>query len=278
MRTIALWSPLPGGSGTTALAASLPLVMALEFKVRTLLLHGGAAGERVEQAFSLKRQSMDHSMITFQDHGWSAVERLAASGRLKPENICDYTAPILPERLDLLGASHVHKPEGDDQQGRLMEQVLKTASRGYDLIVADAGNGKPSSIDRQILRTADLILIGLNQNMRSLEDFFQSEQLDGVFQEKAVGFVVGRYDRSSHCTVQNIKRRFALKGIVEGIPYSSEFTDAWNHRSIQPCIYRGRGGAGRKRESPLYQALRCTALAAAEQLGLPSSDYSERGA
>lgn len=278
MRTIALWSPLPGGSGITALAASLPLVIALEFKVRTLLLHGGAAGERVEQAFSLKRQSIDYSMVTFQDNGWSAVERLAASGRLKPENICDYTAPLLPERLDLLGASHEPKPESDDQKGRLMEQVLKTAVRGYDLIIADAGNGKPGSVDRQILKAADLILIGLNQNIRSLENFFQSEHLDGVFQGKAVGFVIGRYDKFSHCTLQNIKRRFALKGMVEAIPYSSEFTDAWNNRSIQPCIYRGRGGAGRKRESPLYQALRNTAFAAAEQLGLPSSDYSERGA
>lgn len=278
MRTIALWSPLTSGSGTTALAASLPLVLAMEFKVKTLLLHGGAARERVEQAFSLKKQPLDHSLVTFQDHGMNAVERLAASGRLMPENIRDYTTPLLPERLDLLAAGRELKSGSDDAYGQLVSQVLVTAVRGYDVIVADAGNGRPSGVDRQILKAADLIFIGLNQNMRSLETFFESEQMQGVFQGKAVGFVIGRYDRHSHCTIQNIKRRFGVKGIFEGIPYCSEFTDAWNMRSVQAYIQRGRGGMDRKRETPLYRALRSTAFAAAEQMGLPSSGYSERGA
>ncbi|UNK20854.1 hypothetical protein MNQ98_12920 [Paenibacillus sp. N3/727] len=278
MKTIALWSPLTSGSGTTALAASLPIVLAMEFKVKTLLLHGGAAGERVEQAYSLKKQPLDHSLVTFQDHGMNAVERLAASGRLMPENIRDYTSPLLQDRLDLLAAGREPKLESDDTHGRLMSQVLETAVRGYDVIVADAGNGRANSVDRQILRAADLILIGLNQNIRSLEKFFESDQMQGVFQGKDIGFVIGRYDRHSHCTLQNVKRRFGVKGIFEGIPYCSEFTDAWNMRSVQACIQRGKGGMDRKRESPFYRALRSTGFAAAEQIGLPSSGYSERGA
>ncbi|WP_106767762.1 hypothetical protein [Paenibacillus faecalis] len=278
MKTIALWSPLPSGSGATALAASLPLVLATEFKAKTLLLHGGAAWERVEQAFSLPKEPLDHSITTFQDHGMSAVERLAASGRLMPENIRDYTTSLLSERLDLLVAGREHKLASDDTYGHLMSQVLETAARGYDVIVADAGNGLPGVVDRQILKAADLIFIGLNQNVRSLEMFFENERMQEVCRGKAVGFVIGRYDRHSHCTIQNMKRRFGVKGIFEGIPYCSQFTDAWNMRSVQAYIQRGRGGVGRKRESPFYKALRRTAFAAAEQLGLPSSGYAERGA
>lgn len=278
MRTIALWSPLPSGSGITALAASLPVVMALEFKLKTLLLHGGESGGRVEQAYSLHSQSLDHSLVTFQDHGMSAVDRLAASGRLMPENIRDYTASLLPERLDLLGGSRETKSESVETLPCLMTQVIETAVRGYDLIVADAGNGTPNAVDQAILNAADLILVGINQNLRSLEMIFENELLLDVIQGKPSGMIIGRYDRSSHCTVQNVKRRFGVKGILEGIPYCSQLTDAWNTRTVLTCIQRGRGGMDRKRESPLYQALRSTSLAAVEQLGLPSAGYSERGA
>lgn len=278
MKTIALWSPLPSGSGTTALAATLPLVLTLEFKLKTLLLHGGASGERVEQAYSLRRQPLDHSLVTFQDHGMSAVERLAASGRLLPENIRDYTTSLLPERLDLLEGSREMNLVYAGKQDGLMTQVIDTAIRGYDVIVADAGNGQPSTVDREILNDADLILVGLNQNLRSLESFLEHGMMFDCLQDKEIGIVIGRYDRLSHCTIQNVKRRFGVKGIVEGIPYCSQLTDAWNMRAVQGYIQRGRGGMDRKRESRLYQALRNTALASAEQLGLPSSGYTERGA
>ena len=53
MSLIAVWSPLKSGSGSTMLASSLPIVLALEYPVKVLLAHGGHAGERVEQAFPL---------------------------------------------------------------------------------------------------------------------------------------------------------------------------------------------------------------------------------
>lgn len=278
MRTIALWSPLPSGSGTTALAASLPLILALEFKLNTLVLHGGASGERVEEAYPLHTQSLDHSLAAFQDQGMNAVERLASSGRLMPENLGDYTASLIPNRLDLLGGRRQVMSDSERNTSKLMTQVIKTAVRGYDVIVADAGNGKPNMEDREILNAADLILVGLNQNLRSLERVFENELMREIIQDKASGIIIGRYDQTSHCTLQNIKRRFGLNGILESIPYCSQLTDAWNMRTVQVCVQRGRGGMDRKRESPLYHALRCTALAAAEQLGLPSSGYTERGA
>lgn len=278
MKTIALWSPLPSGSGITALGATLPLVLALEFRLKTLLLHGGGSGERVEQAFSLRKHSLDNTLVTFQDHGMSAVERLATSGRLLPENFRDYTASILPDRMDFLEGSKESNSESSVKHEGLMSQIIETAIRGYDVIVADAGNGQPDVMDREILMAADLILIGVNQNLRSLEKILEHGAIFDCLQGKEIGFVIGRYDRSSHCTIQNLKRRFGIKGMVEGIPYCSQLTDAWNMRSVQSCIQRGRGGGERKRETPLYYALRHTALASVERLGLPSTGYTERGA
>ncbi|KKO55516.1 hypothetical protein [Paenibacillus sp. DMB20] len=280
MSLITVWSPLPGGTGSTALAASLPVVLAAEFKVKCLLLHGGKAGERVEQAYSLRKEPLDHSIATFQDEGMSALERLAASGRLTPDNLRDYTIPLLPDKLDLLSAHPNPWAMGDDRRCRLLDQIIRTASRSYDVIVADAGNGFPNAADRKLLGSSKLVLFGLTQNLRSLEGCFEQKAITEMnIREETVGYVVGRYDRNSHCTLQNMKRRFGLKGMLEGVPYCTEIANAWNSRNLQSCILRARGGGDRRRVTPYVQAVRNIAFAAAERLGLPAaSGFTERGA
>lgn len=281
MGLITVWSPLPGGTGSTALAASLPVALAAEFKVKCLLLHGGKAGERVEQAYSLRKEPLDHSIATFQDEGMSALERLAASGRLTPDNLRDYTVSLLPDKLDLLSAHPNPFVMGDDRRRSLMAQIIRTASRSYDVIVADAGNGHPNAEDRMLLDSSKLVLIGLNQNLRSLEGCLDHKsKMEMDIPDEKVGYIVGRYDRNSHCTLQNIKRRFGLKGMLEGVPYCTEIANAWNSRNLQSSILRGRGGGDRRRITPYFQAVRSIAFAAAERLGLPaaSSGFAERGA
>ncbi|MGO4790246.1 hypothetical protein AB4124_22795 [Paenibacillus sp. 2KB_20] len=277
MSLIAVWSPLKSGSGSTMLASSLPIVLALEYQVKVLLAHGGHAGERVEQAFTYKQEALDY-MTAFQDTGMDALERLRASGRLSPENVRNYTLPLLSDRLDLLcgpkpmsaDAIHATGNAEDRKQAELMTRVMESSKRSYDITVADAGNGVPGAADRAILQAADLIVVGLNQNLHILESAIEQERLPPEVSDKACFYIVGKYDRDSHCTLQNIKRRFGIKTTVLGVPYCSGMTDAWNMRSVMPYMQRSRGGADLKRMSSLYNAVRNLADAVAEQLGLPA--------
>lgn len=284
MSLIAVWSPLKSGSGSTMLASSLPIVLAFEYQVKVLLAHGGHAGERVEQAFTYKQESLDY-MTAFQDTGMDALERLRASGRLNPENVRNYTLPLLSNRLDLLcgpkpmSADDIHAPinEGDGKQAELMTRVMESSKRSYDVTVADAGNGAPGAADGAILRAADLIVVGLNQNLHVLESELNQVRLPPEVKDKACLYIVGKYDRESHCTLQNIKRRFGIKTMVLGVPYCSGMTDAWNMRSVMSYMQRSRGGADLKRRSSLYDAVRNLADAAAEHLGLPSGGSKAGG-
>lgn len=277
MSLIAVWSPLKSGSGSTMLASSLPIVLALEYQVKVLLAHGGHAGERVEQAFTYKQEALDY-MTAFQDTGMDALERLRASGRLSPENVRNYTLPLLSDRLDLLcgpkpmsaDAIHATGNAEDRKQAELMTRVMESSKRSYDITVADAGNGVPGAADRAILQAADLIVVGLNQNLHILESVIEQERLPPEVSDKTCLYILGKYDRDSHCTLQNIKRRFGIKTTVLGVPYCSGMTDAWNMRSVMPYMQRSRGGADLKRMSSLYNAVRNLADAVAEQLGLPA--------
>jgi len=276
MSLIAVWSPLSSGSGSTMLAASLPIVLTMEYQVKVLIAHGGCAGERVEQAFAFKQESLDY-ITAFQDTGMDALERLKVSGRLNPENVRNYTLPLLSDRLDLLRGPKFYAAQEVDTErlqeneagANLMCSVLESSKRSYDVTIVDAGNGLPGAVDRAILQAADLVVVGLNQNLHKLEEELELHGLPPELRDKYCLYMVGKYDRESNCTMQNIRRRFGLKTMVLGVPYSSGMTDAWNTRSVLAYIQRSRGGPDAKRVNSLYYAIRNAADAAAEQLGFP---------
>lgn len=284
MSLIAVWSPLSSGSGGTMLAASLPIVLTMEYQVKVLIAHGGCAGERVEQAFTFKQESLDY-ITAFQDTGMDALGRLKVSGRLNPENVRNYTLPLLSDRLDLLRGPKLYAAQEVDNEGaeekkaraNLMSSVLESSKRSYDVTVIDAGNGFPGVVDRAILQSADLVVVGLNQNLHKLEEELEQQRLPPELRDKQCLYMIGRYDRESNCTLQNIKRRFGLKTMVFGVPYSSGMTDAWNTRSVLAYIHRSRGGTEAKRVNSLYDAIRNAADAAAEQLGLPTGGSKAGG-
>lgn len=275
MSLIAVWSPLKSGSGSTMLASSLPIVLAFEYQVKVLMAHGGYAGERMEQAFTHRKETLDY-ITAFQDSGMDALKRLGSSGRLNPENVRNYTVPLLSDRLDLLcGPRHIPENESanhaeDGNQISLMNRVMESSKRSYDVTIADAGNGVPGAADQAIIEIADLIVVGMNQNLHALERELEQERWPFELKDKHLLYVIGKYDRESNCTLQNIKRRFGFKNGVLGIPYCSGMTDAWNMRSILPYMQRSRGGVDLRRVNPLYNAVRSVADVVAEQLGLPT--------
>ncbi|CAM3561648.1 MULTISPECIES: P-loop NTPase family protein [Paenibacillus] len=271
MSLVAVWSPLNGGTGSTMLAAALPIVLAMEYQTRVLLTHGGHAGERVELAFSDRKEMMDNA-LSFHDNGMDALERLSTSGRLNPENVRNYSVPLIAGRLDLLGGSRVLRTDlsANEQGATLMSRVLEASRHSHDVTVADAGNGAPGAADRAILNAADLVVIGMNQNLHLLETVLSKGGLPDEVKEKPCFYSIGRYDRECSATLQNIKRRFGLKGYAAGVPYCSGMTDAWNTRNVLMYMQRSRGEYGRKRWNSLYLAMQGLAQGIAEECGLPA--------
>ncbi|MWV42275.1 hypothetical protein GRF59_01410 [Paenibacillus sp. HJL G12] len=243
MSMVAFWSPLQGGSGNSAHAAAAAISMGMDYRLKLLLAHGGMAKERVEGAFHTGAYALDHSLISFEDHGMDAIERLCLNRRLTRENLQDYTLPLLPERLDLVQGNA--KPEGTmpGYRSQLIQSICTVAAQSYDLVIADAGCGmhpKEGSGDHAFLEAADLVVVSLNQCIEGLESFFKDGRCAAVIQDKPHIIVLGRYDKYSHCTLNNVKRRFGYKGSIHGIPYTTDFMDAWNMRGVLPFLQRSR--------------------------------------
>lgn len=282
MSTVAFWSPLQGGSGSTAHITSVAAMIGLEYKVRMLLGHGGVAGERVEGAFHAGKVALDDSFISFNDCGMDALERLCLNRRLNKENIRDYTVPLMLDRLDFVSGNAKCEGTLPGYRAQLLQSILTLANQYYDLVLMDAGCGVPdidAKGDGAILDVADLIVVSLTQNIQALENFFSGDHLPQALQNKPYIVVVGRYDRHSHCTLQNVKRRFGFKGHLHGIPYSTDFMDAWNMKAVLPFIQRSRHMNSHHPSASFFDSIKLLSKDIMEQLHLTASiKIMERGA
>ncbi|GAB6990070.1 hypothetical protein [Paenibacillus pini] len=281
MSTVAFWSPLQGGSGSTAHTAAVASCIGMDYRLRMLLGHGGMAGERIEGAFPANRTTMD-SLLSFQDQGMDALERLCVNRRLNRDNFRDYTISLLPERLDIVTGNGKKEGTMPGYRPQLLNTIMTVANQYYDLVAMDAGCGCDGSRhpgDQALLDSADLVVVSLTQSIQGLEEFFTGENVPGVLKDKPYMIVMGRYDRDSHCTLQNVKRRFGFKGSIHGIPYSTDFMDAWNMHGVMSYMQRSRNLNARHPSSKFYESIRGLSKDILNTLDIPTAVKAvERGA
>ncbi|MCM3126690.1 hypothetical protein ACFQ3J_03350 [Paenibacillus provencensis] len=229
MSTVVFWSPV-NGRGTSSHLILSALMITLTHHVRVLSMHMNKNGDSIEAALPVREESMDHMTNIFTITGWDALLRLHLSGNLTRDKFRDYTVP-LSRQLDLLPGARVQSSlDVNEEYAKYIPSVLKTASEVYDLVMLDAGNR--DRMERDMMKDADVVVVNLDQNLRVLENYFGDTELKEQLESKKVIVTVGQYDADSHCTVNNIKRRFNYKHPVVAVPYCTEFKDAWNRRDV----------------------------------------------
>jgi len=254
-----------GYGGSAEVAAVFGVQAGLCEKYHLLLMNGGAAGTGIEEGFSLRDKELDSDLsIPIQDHGLEALMRLAESGRLHHADFTDYTYPLLPGRLDLVDGL---KREGILREALSiaeLEIVLKRAEQHYDIIVMQLSGVHALAQDRKWLGNEDLLIAVLRQNRVELDTFFEeSGRMDRSTGATPLAIVLHQYDAASKWSLQNIKRRYNCDVPMIGIPYHTEFSDAWNGQEIISFFrrYRLLKGRGYEREQFLFSCKELVRLA-----------------
>lgn len=236
MSIITFWSPYKR-SGSTSNMIAAAYMIGLTQRIRTLTMHMDLAGESCESGLPIRDPNTDFLMDHLSTTGWDAMYRLFSSGSLTKEKLRDCSVPLLRNQLDLLPGRYRHLFIGEDSiSAHELTHILKISKEAYDLILLDAGSGQLP--DPEIVKSSDVIIINLNQNMRELEHFFlDNKWKQDVMQHKVI-ISLGLYDDDSNCSPVNVKRRFGYRGPIISIPYSSSFRDAWNRREIGSYIHQ----------------------------------------
>lgn len=240
MSRLVFWDS--GHGGAAEVAAACAITLGLHYPLRALLFNDGRSGDGVEGGLRLdgRQNAASGEAEALFEHGVEALLRLSASRRLTSSNFADYTLPLLRGRLDLVSGTRTGSLGGTGAVEREIGELLAAAEQAYDLVVLQArGRGRLGEV-LAARRNEDVIVAVLPQRRTQLEDFFAEAGQNRARLRQKLCLAVHPYDPQSGWSLANLKRRYGSTLPMIGIPYHSEFTDAWNDRELLAFFRRYR--------------------------------------
>lgn len=273
---VVFWSPVPGQTGNTTNLIATAALLGLEYSSRILLLgHLQSRRASIEQAFMKRRTDSGNEAVLAADTGIDALARLSQNRKLTSDIVRDYTVPLLKDRFDLLPGSNKADKAFILGVKDILEPLLNTAKRHYDLTLIDGGSGMGSGWTQALLQNADLVIVSLNQNRFMLERFFQyqEDQLRG----KQLLLVLGQYDRHSRRTSKNIARQHKVNIPIYPVPHHADFMDASQEGRAIDFLFRNRSVPRDHEHYFFMQSVRALAQAIVKQAGLNKPYFGGKG-
>ncbi|WP_059052978.1 hypothetical protein [Paenibacillus senegalimassiliensis] len=224
-----------GGQGVAAeIATACAIMLGLHYPKRVLLLNQGRVSSGPEEGLrqSILRHQAGRADESLAEFGVDALLRMAASGRLKPENFADYTLPLLRGRLDLAGGLQHGGLALGGESDREVTAMLQMAEQTYDLVVMHLQGRRRLSEALRSRHEGDIMIAVLPQRRAQLELFFADVAPYLVRQHPGICVVISSFDANSHWNLANIQRRYKSSLPIFGIPHHSEFSDTWNDQDI----------------------------------------------
>ncbi len=221
---VAFWSTVHGQTTTTSNTVAIACMIALEYRLRTLVTHNHYEKSTLETSL-LDKIYLRTELTELKDTGIDALSRFIKFNALDKESILSYSTTILRGRLDLLmGTKNANKDLYLSDLNGVIEIILNSVKEYYDLVLVDVAAGD-NELSSKILSQADLIVVNLNQNTAVLEDFFQTRYNE--LKEKCF-FLISMYDEASKNHLKNIRRKYKIKDNIAVLPYCRAFADACN--------------------------------------------------
>jgi hypothetical protein len=237
---IVFWSNVHGQTGVTSNLAAISLYMALNYRFKILLMHNEYNNSSLDETF-ISKYELDNKDESMFDVGIDALARYSKYNKLDKESIENYTISLIKDKLDLLvGTSMTNKKVFYKVLNEVNENIFYNSSKYYDFIFSDATAGNNYSLN--ILESADLIVVNLNQNIRIIKRFFESE-IYSKYNKKCV-YILGMYNEKSRFTRSTLNRKFVFgedsniskalgkNNKIGTIPYNISFSDSVNGGKI----------------------------------------------
>lgn len=220
---------------TVPYVAAVSIMAATNYKLNVLVSHTDVEKSALERVFF--KSDTDTSMISFNDIGLDALDRLARNSRLHEVQIKDYTVELIRERLDVLTGSS--KTEYKTFDTDILLAIFAQIKNQYDINFVNINGDMDTDFNREIINKSDLIVACLNQNLWMLESYFgESSEVRKIVENKKHVYVMGNYDKESKYNASNVRRRFSLKEKIYTIPYNIGYFDSLNDSKSIDFIMR----------------------------------------
>lgn len=248
MPIISFWSHTKKQTGQTMSLAAIATSMAIEHNYKILIISSIYNDDTLDLCFgtqggnkSLLKKIINGNAISV-DNGIEGLAKIAYSGRLSPDVIQNYTHVIYKNRLEVL---HTYK-EVDDRPTKeeyikirdKYKDIIKNASKFYDMVLVDVDKGLDDEVIKQILKISDLTVVNVEQKLNEINDV--NELLHSKLRNEDFILNIGRYDNYSKYSVKNISRYLGLKRDITVIPYNTLFFEAASEQTVADLFLKIR--------------------------------------
>ena len=210
---------------TVPYVSAVSIMTAVNYKLNVLVSHTDVEKNSLERVFL--RSNEDTSMVSFNDIGLDALDRLARNSRLHEIQVKDYTVELIKERLDILTGSS--KTEYKSFDTEILLAIFDTINKQYDVNFVNISGDLSSEFNREIIEKSDVVVACINQNLWMLETYFTGDsEVRKIVERKKHVYVMGNYDKCSKYNASNVRRKFNIKDKIFTIPYNIGYFDALN--------------------------------------------------
>lgn len=249
MAIITFWSNSKKQMGQTLGIMAAATYMGMERNYKTLLMTTNPKDTAFEEAFATKASTARKSLLSefgIQQTkvglgtGMDGIIKLAASGKVTPEIITNFTQVVFKNRLEVLFSATRHPGENEEQIASTYKSILSSANKYYDYVFVDLEKGLEKEYVRDILEMSDVIVVGLEQRKKEIENFIEFRKKEKLLRKNNSIILLGRYDRFSKYNTKNVIRQIGLREQIYCMPYNTLLYESVDENMIAEMFLKIR--------------------------------------
>ncbi len=233
MAIVTFWSECKKEIGQTTTAIAVATQMAIEHNYKILLISTCNESELEKAFWDIEKNKkglmslFDNSKRVNIDSGIQGLAKVKLSNKLMPENITNYSKIVLKDRLEILDGYDGNEA-GYENLLKVYPEIIAKASLYYDIVMVDL-NRKIANLNiNEIIQNSDVIVYGLNQKLKTINNFLESP----IQNKNNVISYVGRYDKFSKYNIKNISRYLKNRREISFLSYNTLLNDACEEGTV----------------------------------------------
>ncbi len=244
-------------TGQSLTAAVIAASIAIEHNYKVLLISTDFNDKTLENSFWANKQngflnSFMRSNSQDISNGLEGLVRTFASNRASADMIRSYTKPVLRDRLDVLPGPQTIDYKEYCLISTYFSQIADIANATYDLVIVDLSSDIPIENQKKLLNISSMVIMGLNQNQTSINDFMDLKNENEFFKRNNVILSIGRYSSISKYTNKNVARYLREKDIPFIVPYNVQFADSCSDGKIIDYLLSARTIKDRENDECIF--------------------------
>lgn len=242
MSVVTFWGSGKEQVGKTLSAVAVATNMAIEHNKKILVISASYNNDTLKNCYWSAENAKKVSMFRPQngimlDNGITGLAKIVQSNKVSPDLITNYTKIVFKDRLEILLGFDEKGLYNEQEVGRIYSEIIKIASRYYDMVIVDLDNEIDIVGTNEILKYSDLVIAMTSQKVASIQTMQKKKaEIEGT--NKIL--LIGKYDLKSKYTIKNLTRMTGTKEEILAIPYNTLYFEAAQEGNVPDLFLKLR--------------------------------------